>query len=203
MKWYSWSREDYIELLYLKYKQMYPFDKKATTTKKTKWINACTGIVIHHTAGGTFESNMKYLSESTAKASVHFVIWPNGEVWKIWDPKDILRHAGNWSWWWCENVNNKFLGIEVVGFGEYNIHQFLRLTDLVEYLMWNFPIDRLNIVRHSDVTQDRSITRQRILWDGSRPVKKRDIWLQFFVDNLHFKKRRDQLVARKESRFKS
>lgn len=51
----------------------------------------------------------------------------------------------------------------------------MRLTDLVEYLMGNFPIDRNNIVRHSDVTQDREITRQRILRDGKRKVKKTDI----------------------------
>lgn len=202
MKWYSWSREDYRELLYLKYKQMYPFDKKVATTKKTKWTNTCTGIVIHHTAGGTFESNMRYLSESTAKASVHFVIWPNGEVWKIWDPKDILRHAGNWSRWWCENVNYKFMGIEVVGFGECNIHQLVRLTDLVEYLMWNFPVDRDNIVRHSDVTQDRGITKQRILWDWIRKVKKKDIGIPFFVDNDHFRIWREQLTPRKESLYK-
>jgi hypothetical protein len=69
--------------------------------------------------------------------------------------------------------------------------------------MGNFPIDRKNIVRHSDVTQDRKITLDRTLWDGTRPVKKRDIGLPFFVDNLHFQKRRDQLKARKESRFKS
>ena len=180
---------------------MYPFDKKVATTKKSAWKNACTGIVIHHTAGWSRESNMRYLSESPAKASVHFVIWENGECWKIWDPKDILWHAGNGSRWGCANVNYKFLGIEVVWFGEYNIHQLVRLTDLVEYLMWNFPIDRNNIVRHSDVTQERKITKDRILWDWARPVKKRDIWLPFFVDNLHFKKWREQLVARKESRF--
>lgn len=181
---------------------MYPFDDKVKTDKKSAWTNQCTWIVIHHTAGWTYTSNMKYLSSSPAKASVHFVIWENWECGKIWDPKDILRHAGNGSRWWCENVNYKFLGIEVVWFWEYNIHQYLRLTDLVEYLMWNFPIDRNNIVRHSDVTQSRDITKQRILWDGTRAVKKRDIWLPFFVDNLHFKKWREQLVAREGSRYK-
>lgn len=181
---------------------MYPFNKKLTTSKKSAWKNQCTWIVIHHTAWWTFESNMAYLSSNPAKASVHFVIWENGEVWKIWEPFDILWHAWNGSRWWCENVNTKFLGIEVVWFGEYNIHQYLRLTDLVEYLMWNFPIDRLNIVRHSDVTQDRSITKERMLWDGSRPVKKRDIGIPFFWDNLHFKKWREQLTPRKESLYK-
>lgn len=182
---------------------MYPFDKKVTTTKKTAGTNACTWIVIHHTAGGTFESNMRYLSEWSAQASVHFVIWPNGECGKIGDPKDILRHAGNGSWWGCPNVNYKFMGIEVVGSWEYNIHQFIRLTDLVEYLMWNFPIDRDNIVRHRDVTQDREITKQRTLWDGKRKTKKMDIGVPFFVDNEHFALWRNQLVARKESRFNS
>lgn len=181
---------------------MYPFTKKVNTTKKSKGVNTCTWIVIHHTAWWTFESNMKYLSEWTAKASVHFVIWPNGECGKIGDPLDVLRHAGNGSWGDCSNVNYKFMWIEVVWFGEYNIHQYMRLTDLVEYLMWNFPIDRDNIVRHSDVTQERSITKQRLLWDGKRKVKKSDIWLSFFADNDHFKIWRNQLVARTESRYK-
>ena len=181
---------------------MYHFDKKLETTKKSKWTNLCTGIVIHHTAWWTFESNMRYLSQSTAQSSVHFVIWEKWEVGKIWDPKDILRHAWNGSRGWCANVNTKFLWIEVVWFGEYNIQQFIRLTDLVEYLMWNFPIDKDNIVRHSDVTQDREITRQRKLRDWKRSVKKRDIGLPFFGDNDHFKKRRDQLIPRNESRFK-
>ena len=182
---------------------MYPFNDKVETTKKSAWVNKCTGIVIHHTAWWSYSSNMRYLSESPAKASVHFVIGENGEVWKIWQPSDILWHAWNWSWGGCENVNTKFLWIEVVGFWEYNIQQLVRLTDLVEYLMGNFPIDRNNIVRHSDVTQARNVTKERILRDGIRPVKKRDIWLPFFVDNLHFKKWREQLVPRKESRFSS
>lgn len=95
------------------------------------------------------------------------------------------------------------MGIEVVGFGEFNIHQLVRLTDLVEYLMGHFPIDRANIIRHSDCTQDRSITKQRILWDGERKVKKRDIGIDFFGNNANFEIRRNQLVAKKESSFKS
>lgn len=181
----------------------YPFTRKEATTKKSKWVNACTGIVVHHTAWGSFSSNMSYLSKGTAKASVHFVIWPNWEVWKIWDPKDILRHAGNGTWGGCENVNLKFLGIEVVGYGEYNIHQFLALTDLVEYLMGNFPIDRDNIVRHQDVTQAREFTKQRELWDWKRKTIKHDIEQTFFVNNEHFKKWREQLVPRTDSRFTS
>ena len=182
---------------------MYPFDVKTTTTKKTAWFNNCYWIVIHHTAWWTFKSNMDYLSKSSAKASVHFVIWENGECWKIWDPRDKLWHAGNGSRWWMDNVNNWFLGIEVVWFGDFNIKQLIRLTDLVEYLMWNFPsIDRNNIVRHSDVTQDRNITRQKLLRDGKRKVKKIDIGVNFFGTHENFRIWRDQLKPKLETQLK-
>lgn len=181
---------------------MYPFNKKLPTTKKSSWTNKCSWIVIHHTAGWTFESNMRYLSSGSSQASVHFVIGENGECGKIGDPKDILRHAGNGSRGGCENVNTKFLWIEVVWFWDFNIHQLNRLTDLVEYLIWNFGIDKENIIRHSDCTQGREITKQRILRDWKRAVKKRDIWIPFFIDNEHFKIRRDQLKGRLESQYK-
>lgn len=181
---------------------MYPFNQKTSTSKKTLGVNKIYGIVIHHTAGWTFASNMKYLSQSPTKASVHFVIWENWECGKIWDPLDILRHAWNGSWWGMDNVNNWFLGIEVVGFWDFNIKQLIRLTDLVEYLMWNFPsIDRNNIIRHSDCTQNRDITRQKILRDWKRKVKKIDIGVNFFGSHENFKKWRDQLTPKTESQF--
>lgn len=181
---------------------MYPFNDKKATTKKSKWTNSCVGITIHHTAWWTYQSNMKYLSDSPAKASVHFVIGENWECWKIWDPRDILWHAWNGSRWQMNNVNNWFLWIEVVGYGNFNIHQLIRLTDLVEYLMWVFNISKENIIRHSDCTQDREITRNKVIWDWKRKVKKIDIGIPFFVDNEHFLIWRDQLTPRTESRYK-
>lgn len=172
---------------------MYNFDKKVSTTKKSKWLNKCLGIIIHHTAWWTFDSNVRYLSSSTAQASVHFVIWENWEAAKIWDPKDILWHAGNGSWWDISNVNTAFLWIEVVWFGKYNLKQFLKLTDLVQYLMGVYNIKNDMILRHSDVTQDRNITRNKILRDGKRNSKKKDIGLEFFVNNDGFKLWRDGL----------
>ena len=182
---------------------MYPFTLKLSTTKKSRWTNSCKWIIIHHTAWWTFQSNMKYLSESKAQASVHFVIWENWEVWKIWDPKDILWHAWNWSRWNIGNVNTQFLWIEVVWYWEYNLNQFIRLTDLVEYLMGNFNIPNDMILRHSDVTQESKFTKEKLLRDWRRKVKKFDIWLSFFRDNDWFKMWRNKLIPRKESRFNS
>ena len=182
---------------------MYPFNDKKSTTKRSAWKNTCQYIILHHTWGGTYQSNMKYLSESTAQASVHFVVWPNWEAWKIWDPKDILWHTGSSQRWKLVNMNKYSLGIEIVWFWEYNIHQLIRVTDLVEYLMWVYNIPRENVLRHADICQKWDFSKNKELWDGKRASRKVDIWLPFFWDNLHFKKWRDQLTPIKESRFKS
>lgn len=166
---------------------MYPFDKKVSTNKKSKWTNSCKGIIIHHTAWWTFESNVRYLSSSTAQASVHFVIWPEWETAKIWDPRDILRHAWNWSRGSIKNVNTDFLWIEVVWYWEYNLKQFLKLTELVQYLMGVYWINNDMILRHSDVTQENYYTKNKILRDWIRKSKKKDIGLNFFVNNEGFR----------------
>lgn len=163
---------------------MYNFDLKLPTTKKSPGINPCYGIVIHHTAGGSFNSNMRYLSKSPAKASCHFVIGSNGEAGKIGDPKDILWHAGNGSRGRTPNVNYVMMGIEVVWFGEYNKAQYDKLTDLVKYLIKVFNIQKDNVIRHSDCTQSKEFTSKKILWDGKRRVKKWDIGPKFFPEGF-------------------
>ena len=178
---------------------MYPFNKYMQTTKKSAGKNKIKGIVIHHTAGGTFDSNMRYLSQSAAKASVHFVIWESEERWKIGDPSEILWHAGNWKRGDCQNCNTDFLGIEVVGFWHYNQKQFIALTDLVEYLMYHFNIPKEMIISHACCTQDDYYTKNKILRDGKRRSKKRDIGREFFP--MGFETRRNQLTPREKSRY--
>lgn len=59
--------------------------------------------------------------------------------------------------------------------------------------MWVYNIKNGMILRHSDVTQDRNITRNKILRDGKRNSKKKDIGLEFFVNNDGFNLWRDCL----------
>lgn len=183
---------------------MYPFTDKKYTNKYTKWIkNTCQYIILHHTGWGSYQSNLKYLTESSSPASVHFIVWPNWEVAKCWEPTRMMWHAWTSQRWNLSNMNKYSLWIEIVWFWEYNIHQFMRVTDLVEYLMWVYNIPRENVLRHSDICQKWDFSKNKELWDGKRASRKVDVWLDFFWDNLHFKKWRDQLVPRKESRFKS
>ena len=180
---------------------MYPFTDKLPTTKKSKGKNTCEYIIIHHTAWGSYLSNIKYLSSWTAQASVQFVIWPSEECCKIWDPRDISRHAGTSTWWGLTWMNKYSIWIEVVWFGKYNIKQLIRLTDLVEYLMWVYGIPKENVLRHCDLTH--GLSKNKVLWDGKSKSRKVDIGLDFFGGSTDdFIKWRDQLTPRTESRYK-
>lgn len=140
---------------------MYPFTVVAETSKKSKGTNLARYLVLHHTGGNTFDGNVARLSGDIIKGdknpvSVQFVIGKNEETAKIGNPKDILRHCGESQRGKdvkAGSLNAYAMGIEVVGSGEYDIHQFIRLTDLVEYLMYHFGIPRENVIRHIDITQ--------------------------------------------------
>lgn len=180
---------------------MYPFTKTVSTKKFTKGLNnTCSYIIIHHTATPGFESNVKYLSEWNAQASVHFVIWPNEEVAKIGDPKMITWHAGQSERWNLSWMNKYSLWIEVVWTGQYNTKQLIRLTDLVEYLMKVYNIPKENVLTHADICQRWDFSKKKILWDWKRASRKVDIAKSFFP--MWFETRRSQLTPRKESRFK-
>lgn len=178
---------------------MYPFTDKLPTTKKSKWTNTCEYIIIHHTAWGSYLSNIKYLSSWTAQASVHFVIWPSEECCKIWDPRDVERHAGNSERGDKISMNKYSLWIEVVWFWEYNTKQLIRLTDLVEYLMWVYNIPKENILTHADICQKWDFSKKKILWDWKRSSRKVDIAKSFFP--MWFETWRNQLTPREQSRY--
>lgn len=178
---------------------MYPFTMKAITAKKSQWVNKIKWIILHHTAWWDFKSNMKLLSSWDKQVSVHFVIWENEECGKIWDPKDILWHCGKSCWWTCTDCNKDFLWIEVVWFWKYDTGQLIRLTDLVEYLMWVYNIPKDMILRHCDICQVVPYSKNKILRDWKRSSRKVDLWLKFFP--MWFEKRRDLLKPRTESRY--
>jgi len=51
-------------------------------------------LMLHHTAGGTFASNMDYLNRPTTKASYHILIGKNGEIGRLANDNDRAWHAG-------------------------------------------------------------------------------------------------------------
>ena len=74
-----------------------------TTNKYFAWTNACQYLVLHHTAvwnNPTWENMAKSLSwpDWTGWLSVHYVVWQDGTVWKIWDDTNIMWHVWVWDY---------------------------------------------------------------------------------------------------------
>jgi N-acetyl-anhydromuramyl-L-alanine amidase AmpD len=148
------------------------FSAITSTKKKTAGVNTCKYIIVHHTAWWTFASNLRYLSEWTAQASVHYIVWPDGEIGKIGQDTDILWHAWQSQRGTLSDMNKYSIWIEVVwpdywkyskvGFSE---EQKKDLWDLIIYLMkeHNIPIE--NVLRHKDVAPWRKTDIADSFWN--------------------------------------
>ena len=182
--------------LFFSKRSMYKFDKVLATDKKSPGKNTDQFIIIHHTGGWSFESNCNHLSWKRVKwdknpVSVHFVIGPNGECAKIWDPSNILFHSWDSQRWALIGMNKYAMGIEMVwpnkawGFLQ---PQYNKLIDLIKYLMVSFKIPVSNILCHHDITWAWS--KDMRLRDGKSECRKPDIsrtlrsdrWFMSFAD---------------------
>lgn len=118
-----------------------------------------TTIVVHHTAGMA-SNDIKQVSKEISRlhkrrfrnmdksvglhVAYHYLVTPDGRVWKARDPDDIGHHAGNWS------VNKRSVAICVVGdFSKYRPTkaQVRSLDTLVKRLQSERRIKR--VIPHS------------------------------------------------------
>lgn len=83
------------------------------TSKKTPGMNKKKFIVIHYTAGSSYEGDVETLSTSSTKASCHLVVSRTGMVTQIGNFNDILWHAGKSEWGGYYGLNNYSIGIEL------------------------------------------------------------------------------------------
>jgi len=156
---------------------MFPFTKTLQTDNITKWVNTDQFIILHHTA--TQPWTIKWVLNTLTKwnVSCHFVVDVNGDIYKIWDPKDILWHCWNSEWGSYKMMNNYSMWIEVV-WPDLNVNnrkfseiQFEKTTELVKYLMKEFHIWMYNILRHKDITH--YLSASKVLsnpWISSRKI---------------------------------
>lgn len=159
------------------------FDDVVATKKKHPGKNTMWYIIVHHTAWGTYKSNLTLLSTGLRAASVHYVVWSNAEVGKIWEDSDILWHAGESRWaghvdkYW--SFSSFSIGIEVVSDGYlYSDVQRAKTKELVLYLMQKYWIPKENVLRHADITHAKSM--QWVLWDWVAKARKWDVWQNFW-----------------------
>ena len=144
------------------------YDLILPTKKLTVWKNTCEILVLHHTAGWNFKSNMSFLAISNKQASAHYVVWTNWECWKIWEDGNILWHAGTSSWNWKTDLNKYSIWIEIV-WPWFSDIQRDKVDELVMELISKHNIKKENLVRHKDIAPGRKIDPDDSLWNTRYP----------------------------------
>lgn len=159
------------------------FKQTYETKKKSPWVNTCKFIIVHHTATWewTAQAVIRQFTSWNSQTSCHFVIDTNGDMYKIWNPEDIQWHAWQSQWWQFKDMNKYSIWIEVIWplkDGWFTFEQQVAVKTLIRHLMKSYWIVKWNVLRHADLTHDKS--KDNILWDWVSKSRKVDIANTFF-----------------------
>ena len=113
---------------------MFKFDNYYKTTKKSKWRNTCEFIVLHHTGGGTYAWNCRYLSGwKSTRFNPFCRLTQRGEC-EDWRPEryfcDTLEQANGGK---KVGMNKYSMWIELV-WPPFTDAQYRKLVELVKHL---------------------------------------------------------------------
>ena len=127
--------------------------------KKTSWINSKKYLILHHTWGWSYSSNLSLLQNNNHLASWHYMIWFNWEICKYWEESDILWHAWDNSdvkLNWISFYNPVSIWVEVVSDSNWkwftNI-QKQKTYELLRDIIKRNNIPKSNFLRHKDITK--------------------------------------------------
>lgn len=139
------------------------------TASKTAWVNTCEFVILHHTATGenTIKGVLNHLTTS-GKASCHYVVDTNGDIYKIGNDKDILWHAWESAWGNKKDLNKYSIGIEIIGplanWG-FTDAQRSSVAILVKDLCTKYGIPKENVLRHKDIAPKRKTDVADTFWN--------------------------------------
>jgi N-acetylmuramoyl-L-alanine amidase len=80
-------------------------------------ITAHKFVVMHYTAGGSFDSSVAWLCNPSAKASAHYVVGRAGELAQLVDDNVVAWHAGESQWKDLTGLNKYSIGVELCNAG--------------------------------------------------------------------------------------
>lgn len=114
-------------------------------------------IIIHHTKMPDYISALKRLCDPAAKVSAHYLINKQGEIFSIVPEKLRAFHAGISCWRGKEKLNDFSIGVELDNNGEEEFSPELMdsLIKLCKDIIKSHPIDKFNIIGHSDIAPGR------------------------------------------------
>lgn len=108
-------------------------------------------IVIHHTAG-SLEGDLNWFLYGN-EVSIHYLVAPNGDVYKLVKEDRVAAHAGHSHWQGQDAMNGRSIGIEMSHrSGPYPVAQVDAVVALVEKLHLAFPaVPAGRVIGHSDI----------------------------------------------------
>ena len=119
-----------------------------------------TAIVLHHTASFNTKGDLRWMCNSEAKASAHYLIGLKGEIYQMVKDSDMAWHAGKSSLDGQRHVNSFSLGIEMTGNTcekPFTPEQWESMIWLVKKLMDDYNIPAHRVVDHRKVAPGRKV----------------------------------------------
>ena len=119
-------------------------------TKSHRGVESLDKVVVHVTEG-TFWGSVRWLRNTRAHASSHFVVGRRGKIVQLVHLSDVAWHAGNWK------VNTQSVGIEHEGFtygpGGFTNAQYHASARLAGWIARRalMPINRRHFIGHANV----------------------------------------------------
>ena len=119
-------------------------------TKSHRSVESLDKVVVHVTEG-TFWGSVRWLRNTRAHASSHFVVARRGKIVQLVHLSDVAWHAGNWK------VNTQSVGIEHEGFtygpGGFTNAQYHASARLAGWIARRalMPINRKHFIGHANV----------------------------------------------------
>lgn len=147
------------------------YKQTLTTKNKSNWVNTCEFIILHHTATG--ENTIRWVLNTLTVGAVscHYVVDTNGDIYKIWNDKDILWHAGASEWKGKKDKYGSFnsysIWIEIIGplsDGGFTDAQRSSVAELVKDIATKYGIPKENILRHKDIAPNRKTDVADSFW---------------------------------------
>jgi N-acetyl-anhydromuramyl-L-alanine amidase AmpD len=132
------------------------------TNNRSKGVNECLGVVLHHTGDYSLESIRNTFTNPEALASAHVVIGRDGR--RLLFEHDgrgddlILWHAGRSKWRGRTNCNRFTLGVEFQG--DTN-EKPLTSSQIQSFLQWWQPRAERYGWTHKDITDHRTVSPGR------------------------------------------
>jgi hypothetical protein len=111
---------------------------------------SATYFIILHTTEAPTKSSLRKLC---AFGEAHYLVDPEGRIYRIIDKNRVAYHAGTSMWDGLCNIDNYSIGIEVVGYHNQDIteKQYKTLRELLTWLKSIYRINDDNVLTHSMV----------------------------------------------------